>query len=116
MRDPVRTVGVAGPDLVALRTREVEGDPLAVGTEAQAIRESLAGPRELAWVGPVEANAEDLADVLAHDLHKEPVGLRREAGPASRTVPGGPWCRSLRASRSRDHESRGASGSVCNTR
>src|SRR5439155_15534075 len=58
--DPVRTVGVAGPDLVTLRAREVEGDPSAVGTEAQAIGESLAGARELARVGPVEENAEDL--------------------------------------------------------
>ena len=53
---------------------------MPVGAEAQAIGESLAGPRELAWVGPVEANAEDLADVLAHDLHEEPVGLAQQEG------------------------------------
>ena len=27
--NPVRAVGIAGPDLIALRTREMEGDPLA---------------------------------------------------------------------------------------
>ena len=55
-------------------------DPSAVGTEAQAIGESLAGARELARVGPVETHAEDLADVLANDLHEQPVGLAQEEG------------------------------------
>ena len=61
---PVGTIGVARPDLVALGTREMVSNPLAVGTEREAIGKSLAGPRELAWVGSVEPNADDVADVF----------------------------------------------------
>ena len=114
--DPVRTIGVTRPDLVTLRACEMVSDPFAVGTQAQAIGKSLAGPRELARVRPVEANAEDLADVLPHDLHEQPVSLPEQEEPASRTVPGDPWCRSLSGSRSRGRESRYALGSACNTR
>ena len=78
--DAIRAVGVAGPDLVALRTCEVERDPQPVGTEAQPIGEPLAGPCEFARVGAVEPDAEDLADVLAYDLHEEPVVLQQRAG------------------------------------
>ena len=86
--DAVRSVGVAGPDLVALRTREMEGNPPPVGTEAQAIGEALAGASELACVGPVEANAEDLADLLAHDLHQDSVVAQQEGR-------GHEWCQSI---------------------
>ena len=51
----------------------MEGNPPPVGAEAQAIGKPLAGASELARVGPVEANAEDLADLVAHDLHQDPV-------------------------------------------
>jgi hypothetical protein len=56
----------------------MEGNPFAVGTLAQSVREAFAGMRELARVRPVEANAKDLADILAHNLHQEPVGSTQQ--------------------------------------
>ena len=114
--DAVRTVGVARPDLVTLRTREVECDPLTVGAQAQAIGESLAGARELAWVGPVEANAEDLADILAHHLHEEPVGLTQQEGRRLERCQSILGADLLQGTGLKVVNPDDASGSACNTR
>ena len=68
--DPVFAFRVAGPDLVSLRTCEMERDPRAVGTERKAIGKSLTCACELAGVGPIESNTEDLTDLVAHHLYQ----------------------------------------------
>ena len=91
-------------------------DALTVGTEAQAIGQPLARLSELARVRPVEANAEDLADVLAHHLHEKPLRFRQKEG-RSLEWRQAVFCADLvRASRFGGRESRCASGSACNTR
>ena len=41
--DPIRAVEIAGPDLVALRAGQMEGDALSVRAQAQAIGQPFAG-------------------------------------------------------------------------
>ena len=69
----IRAFGVAGPNLIALRTGEVKGDALVIGTDAEAVGQPFAGAREGARVAAVEIHAERLADFAARNLDEDAV-------------------------------------------
>ncbi len=76
--DAVRSVDVAGTDLIALRAGQMEGDSFAVRTKAEAIRQPFTGAGELAGVGPIQTDVEDLPDLVANDLHQDSVIAHQE--------------------------------------
>src|SRR2546423_322442 len=50
----------------------------AIGTQAEAIRKTILGPSELARLGAVQIHAEDLADLVANNLHQHPLIINKK--------------------------------------
>src|SRR5437870_6669938 len=73
-RDPYPTAAfqVRGPNLVPGTRRKMISHTPAIGTQAEAIRKTILGPSELARLGAVQIHAEDLADLVANNLHQHP--------------------------------------------
>ena len=69
----IRAFGVAGPNLIALRTGEVKGDAIVIGTDAETIWQTLAGAREGSRIAAIEIHAERLADFAARNLDEDAV-------------------------------------------
>src|SRR3989442_8364821 len=69
--DAICAVRIARPDLVASRAREMERYAPSVRAKTQPVREPFAGPRKLAGVGAIELHAENLPDLVPHDLHED---------------------------------------------
>lgn len=69
----IAALRVTGPDLVTLRTGDVERDALVVRTDAEAVGQSFAVFGEGTGIGAIEVDAEDLAGFAAWHLHKNTV-------------------------------------------
>ena len=83
----ISAVGVARPNLVALARRQMECHAALVRAEAQPVRQSFAGARELAGVGAVEVHAEDLADFIAHNLREDALISHEQRGRVKHREP-----------------------------
>src|SRR5262249_28917274 len=71
--DAVRSVNVAGPDLITLRAGQMKSHSSSVGAEAQTVRQSVTSASELACVAPVKTDVVNLPDLLANDLHEDSI-------------------------------------------
>ena len=73
-------VGVAGADLIALRTGEMERDATAIGTEFESVGQTFAGAREIPRVAAIQVHADQRAAFIAQHLDQHPVFTQQQHG------------------------------------
>src|SRR5262245_32436249 len=78
--DAILALRVARPTFVAARAREMKGHAPALWTQAQTVGQTLAHARELERIRAVEVHAEDLPDLIAHDLDEESFLTQEQCG------------------------------------
>ena len=64
---------VAGPNLIAFGRGQMKGDPLTVVAETESVGQAFTRLGKVADAGAVEIHADDLSDLVLHDLHEKAV-------------------------------------------
>lgn len=70
--DTICAINGAGPDLVALRARQMIGNAPAIRAQAEPIGQTFTQSRELAGIRAIQIHAVDLSTCIADDLHEDP--------------------------------------------
>src|SRR5439155_23586039 len=76
----IRAIGIARPNLVPTRARKMKRHTPPIRAETQAIGQPFTRARELTSVGAIEVHAENLPDLVPHDLHEHAVITDKQRG------------------------------------
>lgn len=76
----IASIGIAGPYLVSLRAREMKCNAASVWTDAEPIGQSFASLGEFARIRSVEPHVENLANLVAHNLHQHSLVVDQRLG------------------------------------